>query len=96
MQVLHLHDSVIKIYDKHLESSGWPDQDAAALQELLLVEKPARCHLYTKSVCILQDVLSARVQVTAMGKKCRLDPEEDNNNILSLVASFDVLVSSTQ
>jgi hypothetical protein len=31
MKKLQSHEAVIDIYNKHLESPGWPDQDAAVL-----------------------------------------------------------------
>ncbi|KAG1740422.1 uncharacterized protein EDB91DRAFT_1248302 [Suillus paluster] len=95
MKLLHLHDPVIKIYNKHLESFGWPDQDTATLQALHPSEKAAGCHMYTKLLCISQDVTPVRVQVTPTGKKCRLDPE-DSDEILSLVVGLDDLLSFTQ
>ncbi|KAG1823059.1 hypothetical protein EV424DRAFT_1538710 [Suillus variegatus] len=48
MRILHLHDSVINIYDKHLGSSNWPDKDAAVPQKLLLADKSKECRLYTE------------------------------------------------
>ncbi|KAG1803843.1 uncharacterized protein HD556DRAFT_1303841 [Suillus plorans] len=56
MRVLHSHDSVIKIYNKYLEAPGWPVQDAAVLQKLHLSDKKTGHCMYTKSLCLLQDV----------------------------------------
>ncbi|KAG1866120.1 hypothetical protein F4604DRAFT_1928133 [Suillus subluteus] len=94
MKVLHLHDHVIKIYNKHLQSSGWPDQDAAALQKLQPSEKPTKRYAYTKSLCVSQIPTPVRVQVTPTGKKRRLDPE-DSDDALSSV-SLDDLASLDQ
>ncbi|KAG0695916.1 hypothetical protein DFH29DRAFT_879705 [Suillus ampliporus] len=91
MKLLHLHDPVIKIYNKHLESPGWPDQDAARLQPLQPSEKAAGRHVYTKSL-LVQDPTPVRVQVTPTGKKHRLDPE-DSDEILGPVGGLDNLLS---
>ncbi|KAG1802899.1 uncharacterized protein HD556DRAFT_1304139 [Suillus plorans] len=95
MQVLQLHEAVINIYDRHLESSDWPDKDAAILQKLHPIDKPNGRRLYMKSLCASQDTTPVRTQVTPSGKKRRLDPE-DNVEILSLVAGLDDLVSFHQ
>jgi hypothetical protein len=69
---MHLHDSVIEIYDKHLEVPGWP-QDPAVEQAVLFTKPPVR--MITKSV------LYSRVEVTPTGKRRRLDDivSEDGN-----------------
>ncbi|KAG1797469.1 uncharacterized protein HD556DRAFT_1441030 [Suillus plorans] len=95
MQILHSHEVIINIYDKHLGSSGWPDKDAAVLQKMHPTNKQSGRRLYTKSLCASQDVTSAWVQVTPSGKKRRLDPEDDIE-ILSSVAGLDDLVSFNQ
>ncbi|KAG2151503.1 hypothetical protein DEU56DRAFT_728043, partial [Suillus clintonianus] len=92
MKLLHLHDPVIQIYNKHLESPGWPDQDAARLQPLQPSEKVAGRRVYTKSLLVMQYSTPVRVQVTPTGKKRRLDPE-DSDKILDPVGGFDNLLS---
>ncbi|KAG1733479.1 hypothetical protein EDD22DRAFT_960201 [Suillus occidentalis] len=41
MKIMHLHDSVIEIYDKHLEVPGWP-QDPAVEQAVLFTKPPVQ------------------------------------------------------
>jgi hypothetical protein len=95
MQILHSHEAVINIYNKHLASSNWPDNDAAVLQKTHPMEKPSGRRLYTKSLCPSQDMTPVRVQVTPSGKKRRLAPEDDDE-IPSPVAGLDDLVSFGQ
>ncbi|KAG1826420.1 hypothetical protein EV424DRAFT_1537521 [Suillus variegatus] len=64
MKILHLHDSVIDIYDKHLQVPGWP-QDPA-VEQAALPCKLGGC-MVTKSM------LHSWVEVTPTGKRRRLD-----------------------
>ncbi|KAG1764301.1 hypothetical protein EDD22DRAFT_951725 [Suillus occidentalis] len=41
MRVLHSHKAIIDIYNKHLGSSNWPDNDAAVWQKTHPLEKPS-------------------------------------------------------
>jgi hypothetical protein len=91
MQILHSHEAVINIYNKHLGSSNWPDNDVAVLQKMHLMDKPSGRHVYTKSLCPLQD-MTPLVQVTLSGKKRRSVPEDDVET-LSSVDGLDDLVS---
>jgi hypothetical protein len=91
MRVLHSHKAVIDIYNKHLGSSNWPDNDAAVWQKTHPLEKPSGRRLYTKSVCPSQDMTPVWVQITPSGKKRRLAPEDDV--VASLDDGLDDLVS---
>ncbi|KAG1812397.1 uncharacterized protein BJ212DRAFT_1483035 [Suillus subaureus] len=77
MWVLHSHKAIINMYNKHLGSSNWPDNDVAVWQKTHLLEKPSGHCLYTKSVCPSQDMTPIWVQITPSGKKHRLAPEDD-------------------
>jgi hypothetical protein len=79
MQILHLHDSIINIYDKHLGLPNWPNGDAAAPQKLHPTDKLSARRLYTKSLCPSLDPMPVRVQVTPSGKKRRLDADGDGD-----------------
>ncbi|KAG1894227.1 uncharacterized protein F5891DRAFT_1195511 [Suillus fuscotomentosus] len=68
MKVLDSHDTVIDIFNKQLDLSGWPVKDATVLQKLKHEEK-YKLGLFTKS----QSLLGSGVEVTLSGKRCRLD-----------------------
>jgi hypothetical protein len=91
MKKLQSHEAIINIYNKHLESPGWPDQDAAVLQKLHPIDKPNRHHMYMKSLCTSQDVTG---QLTPTSKKCRLDSEGNAETLSNL--GLDNLASLNQ
>ncbi|KAG2737851.1 hypothetical protein P692DRAFT_201812498, partial [Suillus brevipes Sb2] len=90
MKKLQSHEAVIDIYNKHLESPGWPDKDAAVLQKLHLIDKPNGRRMYTKSLCASQDVTG---QLTPTSKKHRRDSEGNTETLSNLglknLASFN-------
>lgn len=89
MKIIHLHDPVINIYNKHLQVPGWPLDPA--MEQPVLLTKPA-VHMITKSV------LCSRAEVTPTGKRHRLDDvvsEDDNrgpddNETLSVTGLDDL------
>jgi hypothetical protein len=95
MQILHSHEAIINIYNKHLGSSDWADNNVAILHKLHLTNKPSGSRLYMKSACTSQDVASIQAQVTPSGKRHRLDPEDDLE-ILSMVSGLHDLVLFSQ
>ncbi|KAG2140557.1 hypothetical protein DEU56DRAFT_755174 [Suillus clintonianus] len=73
MKLVHSHNTVIELYDKHLQAPGWPE-DPAVEQAVLLI-KPAAGRMIKKSI------LSAWVEVTPTGKKRKLhDIESDDDS----------------
>ena len=91
MKKLQSHEAVIDIYNKHLESPGWPDQDAAVLRKLHPIDKPNRRRMYTKSLCASQVVTG---QLTPASKKRRLDLEGNAETLSNL--GLDDLASLNQ
>jgi hypothetical protein len=84
MKDLHSHDAVVRIFNKHLDLSGWPDKDAAVLRKPLQEEKYGPDLLVTKS----QSRLGLGVEVTPSGKRRRLDQsvaDADDGDALSSI-----------
>ncbi|KAG0698982.1 hypothetical protein DFH29DRAFT_1002369 [Suillus ampliporus] len=77
MKVLHSHNAVINLYDKHLQVPGWPE-DPAVEQKVLMCKSAGR--MVTKSI------LSSQAEVTPTGKKRRLNDivAEDDSGAPSL------------
>jgi hypothetical protein len=91
MKVLDSHDTVIDIFNKQLDLSGWPVKDAAVLQKLEHEEK-YEPGLFTKS----QSLLGSGVEVTLSGKRRRLDnadADEGDGDCSSLTGLGGALTS---
>ena len=88
------HDTVIGIFNKYLDLSGWPVQDAAMLRKPQQEEKYGLA-LVTKS----QSLFASGVEVTPSGKRHtrldKLDADADDGDVLGSIVSPDVLVSLT-
>ncbi|KAG1827526.1 uncharacterized protein BJ212DRAFT_1474678 [Suillus subaureus] len=90
MKVLGSHDTMIGIFNNHLDLSSWPVTDSAVLQKLKSEEK-YKPVLVTKS----QSLFASGVEITVSGKQHRLDNADDDSDDLSLIADLDALTSLT-